>query len=84
LAAKVVKTHGGSTLVRPTTPKPPSGGTLRPPVEKKSTFMGSTSNQPIVDQPTDDKKKGVTDKEVLVDPDDADKKLRLSMELDTK
>jgi hypothetical protein len=46
--------------------------------------MSSTSNQSIVDQPMDDKKKGATDKEVLVDPDDTDKKLCLSMELDVK
>jgi hypothetical protein len=31
-----------------------------------------------------DKKKGVADKEVLVDPNDTDKKFRLSMELDIK
>jgi hypothetical protein len=41
--------------------------------------MGSTSNQPAVDQATDDKKKGATDKEVSVDPDDIDKKLHLSV-----
>jgi hypothetical protein len=32
----------------------------------------------------DDKKKGVADKEVAVDPDDTEKKLHLSMELDAK
>jgi hypothetical protein len=32
----------------------------------------------------DDKKKGATDKEVVVDPDDTDKKLRLNAELDAK
>jgi hypothetical protein len=32
----------------------------------------------------DDKKKGAADKEVAVDPDDAEKKLRLSTELDAK
>jgi hypothetical protein len=46
--------------------------------------MGSTSNQPTTDQMVDDKKKGATDKEVEVDPDDTDKKLRLSVELDDK
>jgi hypothetical protein len=46
--------------------------------------MGSTSNQPITDQPMDDKKKGAADKEVTVDPDDTDQKLRLSTELDVK
>jgi hypothetical protein len=46
--------------------------------------MGSTSNQPIIDQSMNDKKKGVTDKEVAVDPDDTDKKLRLSAKLEAK
>jgi hypothetical protein len=46
--------------------------------------VGSTSNQPIVNQPADDKKKGATDKEVLVDPDDTNKKLHLSTEYDAK
>jgi hypothetical protein len=32
----------------------------------------------------DDKKKGATDKEVVVDPNDTDKKLRLNAELDAK
>jgi hypothetical protein len=81
---KVAKTHGGSTPVRPAAPKPSVGVTLRPPAEKKSTFMGPISNQPITDQPTDDKKKGATDKEVAVDPDDNDKKLHLSTELEAK
>jgi hypothetical protein len=46
--------------------------------------MGSTSNQPTADQAADDKKKGATDKEVLVDPDDTNKKIRLSAKLDAK
>jgi hypothetical protein len=84
LVAKVAKTHGGSTPVITLAPKLPTGGTLRPPVEKKSTFVGSTSNQPTADQAADDKKKGVADKEVAVDPDDTEKKLRLNAELDAK
>jgi hypothetical protein len=84
LAAKVAKAHEGSTLVITVAPKPPASSTLRPPTEKKSTFMGSTSNQPIVDQPVDDKKKGAVDKEVLVDPNDTNKKLHLSTKLDVK
>jgi hypothetical protein len=84
LAAKVAKTHGGSTLVRIVVPKPPTGGTLRPLAEKKSTFVGSTSHQPTIDQVVDDKKKGVADKEVAVDPNDTEKKLRVSIELDAK
>jgi hypothetical protein len=58
--------------------KLPTGGTLQPPAEMKCTFVGSTLNQPITDQPVDDKKKGSTDKEVMVDPDDTEKKLCLS------
>jgi hypothetical protein len=46
--------------------------------------VGSMSNQPAADQTVDDKKKGVTDKEVEGDPDDNDKKLRLSAELDAE
>jgi hypothetical protein len=46
--------------------------------------MGSTSKQLTVDQSADDKKKEATDMEVPVDPNDTDKKLRLSTELDTK
>jgi hypothetical protein len=65
-------------------PKPPTDSTLRPPIEKKSTFMGSTSNQPFVDQLTNDKKKGATNKEVAVDPNDNDKKFHLSTELEAK
>jgi hypothetical protein len=84
LVAKVAKAHGGSTLIRTTTPKPPAASTHRPPVEKKSTFMGSTSNQQIVDQPVDDKKNGAADKEVAVDLDDMNKKLCLGTELEAK
>jgi hypothetical protein len=84
LAVKVAKAHGGSTPVRTAAPKPLASSTLRPPTEKKSTFMGSTSNQPIADQLVDDKKKGAADKGVAVDPDDIDKKLCLRTELEAK
>jgi hypothetical protein len=84
LATKVAKTHGGSTPVRIVAPKPPTDCTLQPPAKKKSTFIGSKSHQPTTDQVVDDKKKGAADKEVAVDPDDAEKKLRLSTELDAK
>jgi hypothetical protein len=58
LTAKMAKTHRGSTPARTVAPKPPAGGTSRPPAEKKSTFMDSTSNQPGADQSVDDEKKG--------------------------
>jgi hypothetical protein len=84
LTAKVAKAHGGSTLIRTAVPKPPAAGTHRPPPEKKNTFMNATSNQPSDDQAMDDEKKGTTDKEVAVDPDDMNKKLRLDTELEAK
>jgi hypothetical protein len=81
LVAKVAKTHEGSTPVRRAAPKPPTGGTLRLPTKKKSTLVGSTSNQLATDQTTDNKKKVATHNEVAVDHDDTDKKLHLSTEL---
>jgi hypothetical protein len=84
LAVKVAKTHGGSTPIRISVSKPPAADTHRPPLDKKNTFMGATSNQPSADQAVDDKKKWATDKEVAVDPDDTNKKLRLGTELDAK
>jgi hypothetical protein len=80
----VAKTHGGSTPIRTSVSKPPATNTHRPPPEKKNTFVGATSNQPSADQAVDDKKKGAADKEVAVDPDDMNKKLRLDTELDAK
>jgi hypothetical protein len=84
LAMKVAKAHGGSTPIKTEAPKPSTADTHQPPAEKKSTFMGSTSNQPIADQSVDDKKKGAADKEVAVNPDDTNKKLHLSTELEAK
>jgi hypothetical protein len=80
----VAKTHGGSTLIRRSVSKPPAIDTHQPLPEKKNTFVGTTSNQPSVDQAVDDKKKGVVDKEVVVDPDDKNKKLRLDTVLEAK
>jgi hypothetical protein len=84
LAAKMAKAQGGSTPIRIAAPKPSTVGTHWPPAEKKSTFVGSTSNQSIADQLVDDRKKGDADKEVAVDPDDMNKKIRLSTELEVK
>jgi hypothetical protein len=80
----VAKTHGGSTPVRPTMPKPPTGVTLRSPAEKKTTFVGSMLNQPTTEQAADDKKSGATEKEIAIDPNYTDKKLHLNTELDAK
>jgi hypothetical protein len=74
-SAKVAKTQGGSTPLKTTEPKPPIGETPRPPSVKKGTYAASPSTQQHTDQPVDGKKKGGTDKEVLVDPNDLNKKL---------
>jgi hypothetical protein len=46
--------------------------------------VASPSNQPAVNQLAAEDKKGATDKEVVVDPSHADKKLHISTELDRK
>jgi hypothetical protein len=72
----MTKTHGRSTLAKTVMPKPLAA--------QKGTFVAFASNQPVVDQPADDKKKGPVDKVVLVDPNDIDKKLHLNMKVDPK
>jgi hypothetical protein len=84
LTAMMAKTHGGSTLARMATPRPATGSTPRSPIVKKGTLVVSTSNQPANDQLVADEKRGATDKEILVDPNDADKKLHVSTELVAK
>jgi hypothetical protein len=83
-AAKVAKTSGGSTLFKLPTSKPQTISTPRPPSTKKGTKVASGSNQPPADQPPNDKKKGAADKEVPVDPNDLNKKLRISTGLEVK
>jgi hypothetical protein len=73
LAAKVAKAHGGSTPIKTAVSKPPATDTHWPPPEKKNTFVGTMSNHLSADQAVDDKKKGVVDKEVVVDLDDMNK-----------
>jgi hypothetical protein len=80
----VAKTQGGSTPIRTLVSKPLAADTHRQPPNKKNAFVGATSNQPSVDQAMDDKKKWAADKEVVVDPDDRNKKLRLGTGLKAK
>jgi hypothetical protein len=56
------------------------------PVAKQTQGMTVTpaSTQRATDQLVADEKKGATDKEIQVDPTDADKKLRISTELEAK
>jgi hypothetical protein len=47
-------------------------------------MVTTTSTQRTTDQPVADERKGVTDKEIQVDSNDADKKLCISTELEAK
>jgi hypothetical protein len=86
LATKVAKTHGGGTPAKIVTPGLSAGGTSKTPVAKQKQSMTATSasTQRTTDQLVDDEKKGATDKEIQVDPADADKKLHISTELEAK
>jgi hypothetical protein len=84
LAVKVAKMHRGGTPAKTVTPGSSAGGTSKTHVAKQKQCMTVTpaSTQRTTDQLVADEKKGVTDKEIQVDPTDADKKLRISMELE--
>jgi hypothetical protein len=84
LAAKVAKTHRGGTPTRTVIPGPSAGDTAKMPVAKKGMTVTPTLTQCATDQPVADEKKGVADKEIQVDPSDADKKLRIITELEAK
>jgi hypothetical protein len=84
LVTKVAKTHWGGTPVRTVTPGPLAGNTPKMPAAKKSTTVTPTSTQRATDQLVANERKGAADKEIQVDPSDADKKLRISMELEVK
>jgi hypothetical protein len=84
LATKVAKTHRGGTPARTVTPGPLAGNTPKIPAVKKSATVTPTSTQRATDQLVADERKGATDKEIHVDPSDADKKLHISMELEAK
>jgi hypothetical protein len=84
LAVKMARIQQGNTPSRIATPGSAAGGTLRPITSKKGITMASPSNQPAANQLAAEDKKGATDKEVTVDPNNTDKKLRISTELDAK
>jgi hypothetical protein len=77
-AAKVAKTEGGSNSLRSSMSKPLIIDSPRPPSAKKGTYTASPSTQQPANQPADDTKKGADDKEILADPSNPDKKLRIS------
>jgi hypothetical protein len=84
LAAKIAKTHGGGTPARTVTPGPLAGNTPKTPAAKKSMMVIPISTQRAIDQPVADERKGAADKEIYVDPTDADKKLCIDTELEAK
>jgi hypothetical protein len=53
-------------------------------VAKKGMMVTPTSTQRATDQLVTDEGKGVAGKEIQVEPNDDDKKLRISTELDAK
>jgi hypothetical protein len=84
LAAKMARIQQGNTPSRIATPGSAAGGRAQPITSKKGITMASPSNQLAADQLAAEDKKGATDKEVAVDPNITDKKLRISTELDAK
>jgi hypothetical protein len=66
------------------TPGPLAGDTAKMHVAKKSTTVTPTSTQRAIDQLVVDERKGATHKEIQADPSNADKKLRISTELEVK
>jgi hypothetical protein len=67
-------------------PGPSAGDTSKTHVAKQKQGMTviPAPTQRTTDQLVADQKKGATDEEIQVDPTDADKKLRISAELEAK
>jgi hypothetical protein len=84
LAVKISKIQQGNTPSRIATSGSAAEGASRPATLMKGITVASPSNQPAANQLAAKDKKGATDKEVAVDPNHADKKLRISTELDPK
>jgi hypothetical protein len=84
LVAKVAKTHEGGTPARTVMTGPLARDTPKMPAVKKSTTITPTSTERATDQLMADERKGAVDKEIQVDPSDADKKLHISTELEAK
>jgi hypothetical protein len=86
LTVKIAKTHGGGTPTKTVMPGLSAGGTSKTPLamQKQSMMVTPASTQRPTDQLVTDEEKGAIDKEIQVDPTDADKKLRISAELEAK
>jgi hypothetical protein len=84
LAVKMVKIQQGNTPSRIATPGSATEGASRLATLMKGITVASPSNQQAANQLAAEDKKEAIDKEVVVDPNNADKKLRISTELDAK
>ncbi len=84
LTVKMAKIPQGNTSSRIATPASAAKGASRSATLMKGITVASPSKQPAADQLAAEDKKGATDKEVVVDPNHANKKLCISTELDTK
>jgi hypothetical protein len=73
LAAKVAKTHRGGTPARMVTPEPLAGNTPKMSAARKGTTVTPTSTHCATNRLVVDERKGAADKEIQVDPSDADK-----------
>jgi hypothetical protein len=83
-AAKAAKMNGGSTPSKMSASKPPIGNSPWIPPASKGTIIASASTPAPADQKVDNKLKGTMgaeDKEVVVDPSNLDKKLRINENL---
>jgi hypothetical protein len=84
LAVKMAKVPQENTSSRIATPASAAEGASRLATLTKGITVASPSKHPAANQLVAEDKKGATDKEVAVDPNHADKKLRISTELDPK
>jgi hypothetical protein len=84
LVVKMAKIQQGNTPSRIATPGSATEGASRPATLTKGITVASPSNQLATNQLAAKDKKGATDKEVAVDPNNANKKLCISTELDAK
>jgi hypothetical protein len=84
LAVKMAKIPQGNTSSRISMPASVTEGASRLATLMKGIMVASPSKQPATNQLAAEDKKGATDKEVAVDPNHADKKLRISTKLDPK
>jgi hypothetical protein len=86
LVVKVAKTHRGGTPTKTVMSGPSAEDTSKMPVAKQKQDMTVTpaSTRRATDQLVADGKKEATDKEIRMDPTDADKKLHISAEVEAK